>query len=172
MKSSKKNKDNNAISLSTMHSSKGLEWDRVFIIDTHMIPSKNSLMKRDEGLEAEYEEEVRTFFVAITRPRKKLTILQPKAKNNQSVTNSQFFEFCSDYVEGKSNKPIKFDKSKLEDIRLDEIKEGMDLYHYYFGLIHINKIYKGEIAEVFTEDGRKTNLLLTTCIDNKFIKKI
>lgn len=166
MRSSKKNKDINSISLSTMHSSKGLEWDRVFIIDTHMVPSKNSLMKRDEGQEAEYEEEVRTFFVAITRPRKKLTILQPKTKNNQSVISSEFFKFCSNYVTGIS------DLSVLEDIKQEELQEGMNIYHKNFGIIYIHKIYPGGFGDIVVDGGELKKISFITCVNKKLIKKI
>lgn len=58
--------ENTTVSLSTIHSSKGLEWDHVFIIgmsDVHFPSCKQSI-----------EEERRLFYVAVTRARKQCFI--------------------------------------------------------------------------------------------------
>jgi superfamily I DNA/RNA helicase len=62
-----KEKANRRVVLTTMHASKGLEWDRVHIIraETGVCPSKNS---------SNLPEERRLFYVAMTRARDVLTI--------------------------------------------------------------------------------------------------
>lgn len=64
--------DDNKVSLMTMHASKGLEFDIVYIagMEDDIIPSKRSL---EEDLDNIYEER-RLFYVAITRARKELII--------------------------------------------------------------------------------------------------
>lgn len=64
--------DENKVSLMTMHASKGLEFDIVYIagMEDDIIPSKRSL---EEDLDNIYEER-RLFYVAITRARKELII--------------------------------------------------------------------------------------------------
>ena len=59
--------------LSTMHSSKGLEWDHVILMDMQagMFPSTQS--ERDDVL---MEEERRTCYVAMTRAKTTLTIME------------------------------------------------------------------------------------------------
>lgn len=60
---------NSNISISTIHSSKGLEYDNVFIIDLidGEFPQKSVLNSFDEKL---LEEERRLFYVAMTRAKK------------------------------------------------------------------------------------------------------
>ncbi len=64
-------KDNNRVSLMTIHSAKGLEFKYVYIagVEEDLFPSKMSLMT-----EKELEEERRLFYVAITRAKKQCVI--------------------------------------------------------------------------------------------------
>lgn len=63
-------KEDNGINLMTFHASKGLEFEKVYIMDCNegSIPNKKSI-----GLE-EIEEERRMFYVAMTRARESLNI--------------------------------------------------------------------------------------------------
>ena len=78
------------ISISTMHSSKGLEYDNVFIIDLidGEFPQKSILNSFDEKL---LEEERRLFYVAMTRARKRLFLYTIKERNNLPVEPSIFY---------------------------------------------------------------------------------
>jgi len=70
----KRDKDDTALTLSTIHSAKGLEWHTVFIIylaEGHL-PSYLSL-EDEEGV----EEERRLFYVASTRAKENLFLLKP-----------------------------------------------------------------------------------------------
>jgi DNA helicase-2/ATP-dependent DNA helicase PcrA len=66
--------DEDFLILSTIHSAKGQEWDRVFVLNLvdGAIPSDMAL-RDPEGL----EEERRLLYVAMTRARKQLTLVQP-----------------------------------------------------------------------------------------------
>ena len=68
-------KDDNSeyLTLSTVHSAKGLEWGRVFLIGLTdgVFPSNRSLMDADE---ADVEEEKRLFYVAVTRAKEELSL--------------------------------------------------------------------------------------------------
>ncbi|MEZ5119726.1 MAG: ATP-dependent helicase [Candidatus Nanopelagicales bacterium] len=66
--------DEDWLTISTMHSAKGLEWDVVHVIHAAdgNIPSDMALTDRD-GL----EEERRLFYVAMTRPRRDLHVYVP-----------------------------------------------------------------------------------------------
>ena len=66
-----KEEDRNKVSLMTVHSAKGLEFDYVYIagLEENLFPSKMSVMS-----DKEIEEERRLFYVALTRARKKATI--------------------------------------------------------------------------------------------------
>ncbi len=76
----------NAISLHTMHASKGLEFEHVFIIGGNegVTPSKKAVLPE------EIEEERRMFYVAMTRAKKGLTITYVKEKNGKDMDPSRF----------------------------------------------------------------------------------
>ncbi len=82
-----------AIQLMTVHSSKGLEFDAVFItgMEEGLFPHENSLNDR-EGL----EEERRLMYVAITRARKRLYLSHSQSRMLHGQTRfnmkSRFFE--------------------------------------------------------------------------------
>lgn len=81
---------NSNISISTIHSAKGLEYDNVFIIDLidGEFPQKSILNSFDEKL---LEEERRLFYVAMTRARKRLFLYTIKERNNLPVEPSIFY---------------------------------------------------------------------------------
>ena len=76
----------NSVTLMTMHSAKGLEFDTVFIIGANedICPYKKA-----ETLE-EIEEERRLFYVAMTRAKKRLVISYSKERNGKKMEQSQF----------------------------------------------------------------------------------
>ena len=65
-------KDDNAVKLMTVHASKGLEFECVFVagLEQDLFPFKH--MDEDDVSQAEEEEERRLFYVAITRAKKRL----------------------------------------------------------------------------------------------------
>jgi DNA helicase-2/ATP-dependent DNA helicase PcrA len=67
--------DEDYLVLSTIHSAKGLEWDHVHVIHASdgNIPADMALSTK-EGL----EEERRLFYVALTRPRRSLSVYVPR----------------------------------------------------------------------------------------------
>lgn len=81
---------NSNISISTIHSAKGLEYDNVFIMDLidGEFPQKSILNSFDEKL---LEEERRLFYVAMTRARKRLFLFTIKERNNLPVEPSIFY---------------------------------------------------------------------------------
>ncbi len=65
----------------TCHGSKGLEFDKVYILDVvdRLFPSGGALINSAESeYNAEYEEEVRLFYVALTRAKSEIEILNVK----------------------------------------------------------------------------------------------
>ena len=80
------------IHLTTMHSSKGLEYDKVFILDAAegVTPYKKAV------LDADLEEERRMFYVAMTRAKKELTICWAKKQFSHELTVSRFVEEMKD----------------------------------------------------------------------------
>lgn len=76
----------NAIELSTMHSSKGLEYKIVYIVDAieTVMPHSKALLDED------IEEERRLFYVAVTRAKDELHIFIPKERFGKKTVQSRF----------------------------------------------------------------------------------
>lgn len=76
-----------AVQLLTVHASKGLEFNNVFIVDLieDVFPNKK-LMSGGGGI----DEERRLFYVAVTRPKERLVCFAPKRIRNRTVLPSRF----------------------------------------------------------------------------------
>ena len=99
---------NNKVSLMTVHAVKGLEFDNVFIVgmEEGLFPHYNSI---NEGTQAAIEEERRLCYVAITRAKKNLWMLNAKKRmlfgNTQLNMPSRFMEEIDNrYLEIENNK--------------------------------------------------------------------
>ena len=76
-------KDDARLTLSSVHSAKGLEFDTVIIMDAvdGTLPSTApSILDRSKDSAATYQEERRLFYVAMTRARNELVPLRPKGE--------------------------------------------------------------------------------------------
>ena len=82
----RKERKKDGVCLSTFHSSKGLEWENVFIIDANenVTPSKHAETQED------FEEERRCFYVAATRAKDHLTILFTTGNGDSKRSLSRF----------------------------------------------------------------------------------
>ena len=86
-----------SITVATMHSSKGLEYRAVFIVDANegITPHKKAV------LEADIEEERRLFYVAMTRAREYLYIFSAMERYNKTAQWSRFIDEIVGKVEEK-----------------------------------------------------------------------
>ena len=77
-----------AVSLSTMHGSKGLEYEYVFVVNANesICPGKQAVTT------SEIEEERRLFYVAITRAKKQLDICYVNSYQNHAAFGSRFID--------------------------------------------------------------------------------
>lgn len=80
MKDSVKNQGKAAVTLSTMHSSKGLEWSNVYLIDLieGVFPNRDVVKQAGDGNVGALEEERRLFYVAMTRAKSNLKLMTIK----------------------------------------------------------------------------------------------
>lgn len=85
----KRNKSN--IILSTIHKSKGLEYDNVFIVD--LVKGEFPMIFDFTSKNNQLEEERRMFYVAMTRARENLHLISLKYRNDHKVEASEFFNF-------------------------------------------------------------------------------
>ena len=138
--------DKNRISLMTVHSVKGLEFDYVFVIglEEGIFPHINSLMDN-----AELEEERRLCYVAITRAREKLFIVNARTRTIYGKESSNPpSRFISEINDGLIEKEFKDDPQNVPKVNKEEYfyqeevdyKVGDFVYHEVFGT--------GKIVEV------------------------
>lgn len=133
-----KNNDN-VVTLMTVHSSKGLEFEYVFVIglEEGIFPHTNSLMDND-GL----EEERRLCYVAITRAKKQLWLINARRRTIYGMDSnnppSRFIaEINQEYLELDIENDIKIPFKKAQSFSmLDdsvEYKVGDNIRHDLFG---------------------------------------
>lgn len=168
------NKDN-SVTLSTIHASKGLEYDTVFIIglEENIFPS--NIMEDDTDIKEKIEEERRLAYVAITRAKNNLFISATKRrmKFGKNITNklSRFItEIPNNLV--ITNNENKTDLYTASTISIPIIKEknvisksnkkfsiNDKVSHKKFGTGTVIDINDKEILINFLEYGEKTLLL-------------
>lgn len=132
--------DGDAVTLMTIHSAKGLEFKVVFIIglEENILPHANSLFE-----EGGIEEERRLMYVAITRAKEKLYLLNSEKRMlyGKLTVNmpSRFIGEINDNlldVENKMKEQIKVNKSLLYDDEPsndNDYKKGDLVNHISFG---------------------------------------
>lgn len=83
-------RDPDAVTLLTVHASKGLEFDTVYVVGMaeEVLPSWQSVKKGDTS--AEMEEERRNCFVAITRTRQRVILSRAERYRNWAKAPSRF----------------------------------------------------------------------------------
>lgn len=79
------------IILSTIHKSKGLEYDNVFVVD--LVKGEFPLIFDFKDKENRLEEERRMFYVAMTRACDNLHLVSLKYRNSRKVEASEFYTF-------------------------------------------------------------------------------
>ncbi len=102
----KKDAPKSALWLGTLHASKGLEFDTVFIVDVdeNLMPYKKAV------LDSEIEEERRMFYVGMTRAKHRLYLLSSGQINNKEMQPSRFLAECGHdgaASTGDSAKPLR-----------------------------------------------------------------
>ena len=80
------------ITLSTIHSAKGLEFNRVYLIDLidGDFPATSSIDAFKKGNIESLEEERRLFYVGMTRSKRHLTLMAYNNRNDKEISPSRF----------------------------------------------------------------------------------
>lgn len=163
--------------LSTIHSSKGLEYDHVIIIDA--IDGVLPAIQQDEEMSDEdkdkLEEERRLFYVGITRAKNRLELITYSSRfGNSTNTKSSFInQLLSDKKQISPVLPIKRKASgTMTAISLSPEKIQNILKDYYVGAMVKHRIFgRGEIkviadniATIEFGQGSERKLDLALCI--------
>ena len=156
--------------LSTIHSSKGLEYDRVIIIDAldGILPSVPCSGRLDDEQRKTLEEERRLFYVAATRAKNEL-ILMTYPRQGACTFIEQFFEKPKRSLGGLT-RPAASQKTLWA---AKDYFPGVQVEHSVFGQGTIAEM-KGELATVVFRSGETKKLMLPVCIGNgrlKLVKK-
>lgn len=118
------------VRLSTIHSSKGLEYDNVYIVDVEdqVFPSPSSVNKLNEGDVTQIEEERRLFYVGLSRAKENLNIMNIKFKNGTYVKPSVFIREISNH------KGVENIKVKPTSVSAGAYEIGSKVTHKVFGV--------------------------------------
>ena len=148
--------DPNRINLMTVHSVKGLEFDHVFVIgmEEGLFPHMNSLMESSE-----IEEERRLMYVAITRAKDDLHLVNARRRTlfgkEQINPVSRFIgEINSNLLESNVKDEIKQPEEKIEVeemFREEEVdyKVGDYVYHETFGAGRVVEVTNTLVSVAF-----------------------
>lgn len=131
--------------LSTMHASKGLEYDTVYLLDVvdgilpeKVLTSMNTASKEEIGA---YEEERRLFYVGVTRAKNQLNIFATGKPSR----------FCNELLE-KNISAESYQKLS------DELGEGVIVKHRKFGKGVVTEIEGEHIRIRFGDDEKEMDL--------------
>ena len=148
--------DPNRISLMTVHSVKGLEFNNVFVIgmEEGIFPHMNSLMESSE-----VEEERRLMYVAITRAKDKLHLINARRRTlfgkEQINPVSRFLsEINEDLIESNIEEKNKKEETKIEVgemFREEDVdyQVGDFVYHETFGTGKVVEVTKTLVSVAF-----------------------
>jgi len=156
--------DKNRISLMTVHSVKGLEFDYVFVIglEEGIFPHINSLMDN-----AELEEERRLCYVAITRAKEKLHLVNARTRTIYGKESSNPpSRFLREINEDLLQKEFKDDPENVPKVNKEEYFH-QEIINYHVGDFVYHEVFgHGKIVEV-------TNTLMSIAFKHPYgIKKL
>lgn len=114
LKQAKAKRGQQAVTLSTMHSAKGLEFERVYMIDLTegVIPSTEEIKtgSGSDGTGVTIEEATRLFYVGMTRAKERLELITYQQKDGAIVKESRFVSAVRDIM------------NPAKDIRYSEVR--------------------------------------------------
>ncbi|WP_144703134.1 ATP-dependent helicase [Fictibacillus phosphorivorans] len=171
LKTAKKKKGHDAITLSTFHSAKGLEFERVYMIDVvdGIIPSKED--RTDHQM---LEEAARLFYVGMTRAKKQLTLVTYPYRDGKKVEESVFVTDVKNILDPTrmtKSEPIKKNVKKINGVpfnpnsikKKEELQVGLSVTHRVFGTGEITEVSEEFISLKFQSKEKK--LLISACLE-------
>ncbi len=145
LKSRKDNEDKDAVLLTTMHKSKGLEFEAVFIINAIEDHTPHKKAMKDSDI----EEERRMFYVAMTRAKRYLYIYSPEKFFGKKAVVSRFVN------------ELTFDRRQLS--------LGVKVYHKKFGEGVITYSDADKVSIHFERDDESRTFKIDYAIGNGYL---
>lgn len=180
LKTSKSRKGENAVTLSTFHSAKGLEFERVYMVDLieGIIPSSEDRKGGSTERNAELmEEATRLFYVGMTRAKNSLELIVYRERDGTKVDESPFVANVRNLLlspeQAGQQAPQKTEerRKKAREVSYhvkavrdrDELLSLNDVKHQVFGHGVIVKV-NGDL--IFVRFGTEMKALsITACLD-------
>lgn len=146
------------VTLSTIHSAKGLEFDTVLLWDCFdgILPGKSTLLARKYQDSGPYREEMRLFYVAVTRAKERLVLFDPP----DSLPNLRLSRFGYTFL----------NPNRKQIPQTDGFSVGDSVIHRQFGT-GIIQSFKNGGAQIFFERVGMKSISLFHCIKMGFIRK-
>jgi len=106
--------NNDVVTLMTVHSAKGLEFNNVFIVglEEGLFPHKNSLMDSEQ-----IEEERRLCYVALTRAKKKLYLVNARKR---MIFGDTSFNLASRFIEEIDREYLDIDECNISENKFNK----------------------------------------------------
>jgi DNA helicase-2/ATP-dependent DNA helicase PcrA len=141
-----RNNNDNSVSLATMHSSKGLEYKKVFVIDANegITPFRKAVVDSD------LEEERRMFYVALTRAKEELFVYSVEERLGKKLEVSRF---VGEMIVSK-----------------DELIPAAEIVHKKYGEGVIKAVDNGKLIIYFKTSEKVLVLDANFCISNQYIE--
>ena len=136
------------LTLTTVHSATGLEFDTVVLLDCmdDIFPSHTAVEKFKQGMEEDMEEEARLFYVACTRAKRRLVIPYANYSANNPAVPSRFISM------------LEKEESKKENESGIRLYPGLMITHKNFGrgqVVNVDR-KKGVFTVFFGKNGTRT----------------
>lgn len=164
-------RDNNAVTLSTLHSAKGLEFECVYMFDlvNGILPNLESIKDAEKKKTESIEEERRLFYVGMTRAKKELELLTVANLNDQDVIESQFVGEVREILYPERTQTT----LKVVNLTTFKVEIGADIRHKAFGIGRITVAdFDSDLLEVnFRKLGLK-QFSLKVCLDGKLVSSV
>ncbi|MFD0671089.1 ATP-dependent helicase [Cohnella sp. GCM10027633] len=191
LKQAKARRGQNAVTLSTLHSSKGLEFKQVFMVDLveGVIPAseeiKTGAAGGSKGMGGNIEEATRLFYVGMTRAKERLELITYQERDGAKVTESRFVSAVRDIMNPakdrvygevravpKGGKPsaggtsaafVADDIPPNAIVRRAGLSVGLAVSHRVFGMGKIAKLDREQLRIRFPDGER--SLSISTCLE-------
>jgi DNA helicase-2/ATP-dependent DNA helicase PcrA len=180
------NKKSGRVTVSTIHSAKGLEFDDVIILDAFegVLPSESAVKDKESGDDSLYEEEVRLFYVAATRAKTDIEIPTSNMRFSKPISPSRFvMEFLGGPLPAReaprkasAEAVVGFKNPALEAMRKAKIPAypefplGTKIVHKHFGEGFITQKEDSKVTVKLVPSGETKSFDLGICAKNDLIR--
>ena len=167
------------ITLSTIHSVKGMEFEQVVIIDAYngIMPSipEDSVKKTPLSVEERrtVEEDRRIFYVGMTRAAKQLELLTAKSNYGIPLPGTEYVDQLRSFASVKEERDPEKTVKDLEGLA-SEYSAGDRIIHRVFGygnIVSVSVKSRKHFASLVFDNGGKRRLCLEECVKREIIEK-